>query len=49
MKKPPNWDVWENAKVKSYKRVIIRISEIRIYDLWRRAVGQKDHWKLIVG
>jgi hypothetical protein len=33
-RKKPNWDYWENAKVKCNKRVIINISEIRIY-LWR--------------
>jgi hypothetical protein len=31
---PPNWDNWENAKVKCNKKKIINISEIRIY-LWR--------------
>jgi hypothetical protein len=30
-KKNPNWDYWENAKVKCNKRVIINISEIRNY------------------
>jgi hypothetical protein len=33
-RKKPNWDYWENAKVKCNKRVIINISEIRNY-LWR--------------
>jgi hypothetical protein len=33
----PNWNYWVNAKVKCDKRIIINISEIRIYLL--RAVG----------
>jgi hypothetical protein len=32
-RKKPNWNYWENARVKCNKRVIINISEIRIY-LW---------------
>ena len=49
MDKKQNWYNWESVKVECYKRVIITISEIRNYDLWRSAVGRKDHWKLIVG